>query len=157
MISMQRKSNARRSIAVLVTAAGLLVTAGSASAADPAPAPVSAPPPAPDKGFYQQYRGHHIMGWGEGESACAYIDGVRLVLYSDGDGWYRSALQGFQKERGVKAVTKASVKTLGKEKMASSGEFVSNCPEFAPAKTTVKTVKPAKPMKPAKPVKPAKN
>jgi hypothetical protein len=139
MISMQsyERASFRRVAAVAVVTAGLMVTAGSASAAPVTPGTPQAAPATPatpaGKGFFEQSRGHHIMGWGEGQTACAYIDGVRLVLFADGGDSYRSALQAYQPESSLRAVTKASVRALGKEKPAASGEVVPGCPEFAPA------------------------
>ena len=59
---------------------------------------------------------------------------MRLVLYSDGEGWYRSALQAYQKERGLRGITKASVRVLGKQKMNPTAEVVAQCPQFTVSK-----------------------
>ena len=110
-------------------AATVLGTAGSAVADDEAGRP----------GFFETYRGHHIMGWGDGEQACAYIDGKRLVVYPAPGGAYTSAVQGFKPEPGLRAITKASVKALGDLGMSAIVEPSPHCPSFAsklPAGTT---------------------
>ncbi|WP_179855066.1 tyrosinase family oxidase copper chaperone [Paractinoplanes atraurantiacus] len=123
-----------RAVAGLGVAAAALSVAGSVSAA-PAGAPrVPAQPaasPSYGTGFFEVYHGHHIMGWGHDRSACAYIDGMQLVLYAAGAGQYTSALQAFQPERGVRAITRASVRALGKYHMAPPRDVVAHCPRFA--------------------------
>jgi Tyrosinase co-factor MelC1 len=148
----KRLSNGRgyaaRAVTLLAVAVGLATTAGTVYAGagpdvDPIPAPsASASAIAAETGFFETYRGHHIMGWGENERACAYIDGVQLILYPTGDGMYSSNLQGFLQQPSVRAITKASVKTLGKLKMAAPSDGAAHCPTFtvrepksAPAKT----------------------
>ncbi|HWS39027.1 MAG TPA: tyrosinase family oxidase copper chaperone [Actinoplanes sp.] len=137
----------KRAVTVLVAAAGVLAVAGAAmAAASPAQtgrtvvaapdvdvAPGGDEGKKPKPGFYETYRGHHIMGWGAGDSACAYIDGKRLVLYPAEDGKYTSAIQGFNPQVGVRNITKASVKALGTLKLTNA-EPSSTCPEFAPPK-----------------------
>ncbi|GAA0514674.1 hypothetical protein Ade02nite_90370 [Paractinoplanes deccanensis] len=127
------RSGSRRVVAGLAAAA-VLSMAGSVSAAptgaprDPAPPAAS---PAYGTGFFEVYRGHHIMGWGHDRSACAYIDGMQLVLYAAGPGQYTSALQAFQPERGLRAITRASVRALGTFDMAPPRDGVAHCPRFA--------------------------
>jgi hypothetical protein len=157
----KRRSNGRGyaawAVTLLAVAVGLATTAGTVYAGagpdvDPVPAP-SASAAAPAKaGFFETYRGHHIMGWGENEKACAYIDGVQLVLYPTGDGMYSSNLQGFQQEPSVRAITKASVKTLGKLRMTTPSDGAAHCPTF-----TVREPRPAatKPAASPAPVAPA--
>ncbi|MBG0566112.1 tyrosinase family oxidase copper chaperone [Actinoplanes aureus] len=118
--------NARRALTTLAVAVGVMATAGSAAAAPAAP-PV---PSGNNVGFFETYRGHHIMGWGHDESACAYIDGKRLVLYPAGKGLYTSSLQGYQQERGLRAITKASVRVLGDLDMVDATEPPGHCPAF---------------------------
>ena len=84
--------------------------------------------------FFEQYRGHHIMGWGRDETACAYIDGVQLVLYPAGNDRYLSALQAYQQERGVRAITKASVRVLSDLRMAPPTDPAPHCPQFVPGR-----------------------
>ena len=118
----------------MLAAAAVLSTAGSVSAAptgsphDPASPAAS---PGYGTGFFEVYRGHHIMGWGRDRTACAYIDGMQLVLYPAGAGQYTSALQAFQPERGLRAITKASVRALGEFDMAPSRDVVGHCPRLA--------------------------
>ena len=83
--------------------------------------------------FFERYRGHHIMGWGRGESACAYIDGVQLVLYPVGNDRYLSAVQAFREERGVRGITAASVRVLGEERLAPPEPPVPHCPVLVKA------------------------
>ncbi|MEV6597760.1 tyrosinase family oxidase copper chaperone [Actinoplanes sp. NPDC051346] len=120
--------------AALTAAAGLITTAGPAAAA-PVAHPVeqvdAASAVALRAGFFQQlYRGHHIMGWGHNESACAYIGGVQLVLYPLGRNQYLSALQAYEQERGVEGITKASVDVLGDADLLPPADPVAHCPEF---------------------------
>ncbi|WP_433795685.1 tyrosinase family oxidase copper chaperone [Actinoplanes sp. CA-252034] len=142
-------------VTLLAAAVATATTAGTVYAAaepdvDPVPlpsasAPVRAVEPAVAKpGFFETYRGHHIMGWGENEKACAYIDGVQLVLYPTGDGKYSSNLQGFTQAPSVRAITKASVKTLGKLRMTTPTDGPAHCPAFTvrePAKATPSAAK----------------
>jgi hypothetical protein len=158
----KRQANGRgyavRGIALLAVAVGLATTAGTVYAAaepdvDPVPMPSAsasgpavAGPAAAKPGFFETYRGHHIMGWGENEKACAYIDGVQLVLYPTGDGKYSSNLQGFQQESSVRAITKASVKTLGKLRMTTPPDGAAHCPTLTVREPATSTAtKPAKP------------
>ena len=128
------RRNAVRGIAVLAVTVGAMLTAGSVSAA-PAGSPREPAEPAakvsPERGFFEVYRGHHIMGWGHGDAACAYIDGMQLVLYPTDGGRFGSALQAYQQERGLRAITKASVRVLGKLNMAPPADPVPHCPVFA--------------------------
>lgn len=125
-------------IAVVAVAVGALATAGTATAwsatGDEAPGvtPVAAPDAdqAHKHGFYEIYRGHQIMGWGSGDTACAYIDGKRLVVYPGDGGQYTSAVQGFKPERSLRAITKASVKALGDQELSADSEAVAHCPQF---------------------------
>ncbi|MDI6098969.1 tyrosinase family oxidase copper chaperone [Actinoplanes sp. NEAU-A12] len=115
----------------------------SKPAAAPTKAAVAPSKPAADKakksGFFETYRGRHIMGWGRDEAACAYIDGMRLVVYPADGGMYTSAVQSFQPQRGLRAITKASVRALGDLGLsATTEEPTSHCPEF---KVTPKTGK----------------
>ena len=126
--------NSGRVVAGLVAAAAVLSTAGSVSAAPTASPRDPAPPAAGASygtGFFEVYRGHHIMGWGHDRSACAYIDGMQLALYPAGAGQYSSALQAFQPERGLRAITRASVRALGKFDMAPARDVAAHCPRFA--------------------------
>lgn len=121
-------------------------------------APTLPPARAAKPGFFETYRGHHIMGWGENEKACAYIDGVQLVLYPTGDGKYSSNLQGFQQEASVRAITKASVKTLGKLKMTTPDDGAAHCPTFVvrtPSKAASTKAPTASPTPSASPTRPA--
>ena len=101
----------------------LAVSGGALGAAAPAAADGGEKP-----GFYETYRGHHIMGWGGGDGACAYIDGKRLVVYPGEGGAYTSAVQGFKPEPSLRAITKASVKALGEMKLAATAEPNPQCP-----------------------------
>ncbi len=120
-------------VATLAATTGLMTTAGAAGASTTAAAHqveqvdlgVAA---AHQSGFFERYRGHHIMGWGRNEKACAYIDGVQLVLYPLGRDRYLSALQAYQEERGVRAITKASVRVLGEFEMVPPTDPVPHCP-----------------------------
>ncbi|MEU4428948.1 tyrosinase family oxidase copper chaperone [Actinoplanes sp. NPDC024001] len=124
-----------RSIAIAAVSVGVMAIGGSVSAA-----PTARPAERGDAGaavahthkpgFFETYRGHHIMGWGHDDSACAYIDGRQLVLYPAGGGSYTSALQGYQAERGLRAITKASVRVLGDLDMVAPTEPVAHCPQF---------------------------
>ncbi|WP_092545007.1 tyrosinase family oxidase copper chaperone [Actinoplanes derwentensis] len=137
---------AKRTVVVLAAAAGALAAAGTALAAAPAVDMAKKP------GFYETYRGHHIMGWGTGESACAYIDGKRLVLYPAPDGKYTSAIQGFKPETSVRNITKASVKALGNLGLSASAEPSATCPDLtapAPKPTATATPKPTATATPA--------
>ena len=139
------RGKAVRAVAVLAVAIGAGSTAVAAAASTggqdavvsvaPSAAPSSAAAPAPVKhakpGFFEKYRGHHIMGWGSGEMACAYIDGVRLVLLPGPDGTYGSAVRAYQAEDSVRAITKASVKALGEQKLATPADPAPHCPTFA--------------------------
>jgi hypothetical protein len=152
-----RRGYAVRGIALLAVAVGLATTAGTVYAAtgpdvDPVPMPSASAaaavtgPATAKPGFFETYRGHHIMGWGENERACAYIDGVQLVLYPTGDGKYSSNLQGFQQESSLRAITKASVKTLGKLRMTTPPDGAAHCPTFTVREPGTSTAtKPAKP------------
>ncbi|MFI5496051.1 tyrosinase family oxidase copper chaperone [Actinoplanes sp. NPDC051859] len=127
------RNNVTLAAAVLVTT-GLLAIAGPAAAAtDPAPASrvetatnteISA------GAFSEIYRGRHIMGWGRDDSACAYIDGIQLVLYPVGNDWYVSAVQAYEQAHGVREITKASVRTLGELDLFPPTEAVPHCPRF---------------------------
>jgi hypothetical protein len=118
-------------VAVLAATAGLIITADTAGATAPATRRVTAgAADARQGGFFERYRGHHIMGWGRDESACAYIDGVQLVLYPLGDDRYLSALQAYKEERGVRAITKASVRVLGSARPVPPADPVPHCPEL---------------------------
>ncbi|BEL07320.1 hypothetical protein Q0Z83_055110 [Actinoplanes sichuanensis] len=150
--TVKRPGYAARGIAVLAVAVGLATTAGTVWAGtgpdvDPAPAP-SAPVVA-KPGFYETYRGHHIMGWGADAKACAYIDGVPLVLYPSGDGRYTSNLAGFQQEASVRAITKASVKTLGDLAPAVPSDAPAHCPALIVRKPAAKPTTSAPVPKPA--------
>lgn len=130
-----RPGYAARGVAVLAVAAGLATTAGTVWAGtrpdvDSLPAPSVSRTAGAGHGFYETYRGHHIMGWGENETACAYIDGVPLVLYPSGGGRYTSNLAGFQPEAGVRAITKASVRTLGELRPARPSDAPAHCPNL---------------------------
>jgi hypothetical protein len=120
-------------MAVLVATTGLMSTpgvAGATVAAHPVER-VDAGTAGPERrAFFERYRGHHIMGWGRDESACAYIDGVQLVLYPVGDDRYLSAVQAFQEERGVRGITRASVRALGGSQLAPPEPSVAHCPVF---------------------------
>ncbi|MEU4162323.1 tyrosinase family oxidase copper chaperone [Actinoplanes sp. NPDC026670] len=141
----KRPGYAARGIALLAVAVGLATTAGTVWAGtgpdvDPVPAPsASIKPVAAKPGFYETYRGHHIMGWGANEKACAYIDGVPLVLYPSGDGQYTSNLAAFELKSSVRAITRASVKTLGKLPPAVPSDAPAHCPALV-------VRKPAKPV-----------
>ena len=121
-------------MAALTTTGCLLAVggpAGAAPAARPAgPAAVMAGPTAGRGFFFENYRGHHILGWGRDGSACSYIDGVQLVLYPAGNDRYASALQAYQQERGVRAITRASVRVLGDFDMVPPADPVPHCPAF---------------------------
>ncbi|SFF19004.1 Tyrosinase co-factor MelC1 [Actinoplanes philippinensis] len=167
MLHGKRRGNgpgyAVRAVALLAVAVAAATTAGTVYAGtgpdvDPAATPSAsastpvAKPAVRKPGFFETYHGHHIMGWGENDTACAYIDGVQLVLYPTGDGGYTSNLQGFQQEPSVRAITKASVKTLGKLRMTTPDDGAAHCPTFAvrepaksvkPARTTAPTASPA--------------
>ncbi len=158
------RGGVKRAAIVLTAAVGVLAAAGSALAGtgepdEPKDVPAAAVQgPAVDQdaggnkkpGFFETYRGHHIMGWGAGESACAYIDGKRLVLYPQEGGKFTSAILGFQPHVGVRNITKASVKALGELKLTDKVEPSTACPEFAPPKTaapspSTSATSPAKP------------
>ncbi|GIE30342.1 hypothetical protein Ait01nite_033870 [Actinoplanes italicus] len=118
-------------VAVVAVAVGALATAGTATAWS-ATGEKAAPAvdQGPKLGFYETYRGHQIMGWGSGDTACAYIDGKRLVVYPGDSGQYTSAVQGFQPERSLRAITRASVKTLGDNALSADAEPAAHCPQF---------------------------
>ncbi|OJF09896.1 tyrosinase family oxidase copper chaperone [Couchioplanes caeruleus] len=120
--------------AALVVTAGLVGTAGPAGAAaapEPVAQAVAASAGADRTGFFaQRYGGHHIMGWGRDESACAYIDGIQLVLYPLGNNRYVSALQAYEDERGVRNITKASADVLGDAHLVPPADPVAHCPVF---------------------------
>lgn len=138
------RGNAGRAVTVVAVAVGVMATAGSATAAVSAgPADPGVPVVAGDAGkkpgFFETYRGRHIMGWGRDDDACAYIDGMRLVVYPAGGGMYTSAVQGFKPERGLRAITKASVRALGEHGLAATtDEPKTSCPEFEVAPKTGK-------------------
>ena len=142
MVSMQQmkqraaiRRTTKRAVAVLAVAVSTMAAAGSVSAA-PTPRPVkpsAAAEAGADRykdGFFETYRGHHIMGWGHNELACAYIDGKPLVLYPAGRGMYTSALQAYQPESGLRAITKASVRMLGELDITAATELPAHCPQF---------------------------
>jgi hypothetical protein len=127
----QIRGATRRMFAVVAVVVGALATAGTATAWS---ATSDKAAPAVDQGqktgFYETYRGHQIMGWGSGDTACAYIDGKRLVVYPGDSGQYTSAVQGFQPERSLRAITKASVKALGDNTLSADAEPAAHCPQF---------------------------
>jgi hypothetical protein len=141
----QIRGATRRMVAVVAVAVGALATAGTATAWSATTGDKAAP--AVDQGqklgFYETYRGHQIMGWGSGDTACAYIDGKRLVVFPGDSGQYTSAVQGFQPERSLRAITKASVKALGENTLSADAEPAAHCPQFelrTPAATPSTTV-----------------
>ncbi|MEV4274534.1 hypothetical protein [Actinoplanes xinjiangensis] len=122
-------------LAAAATTACLMSTAVPAGAAThpAARAGVTTAGPHRTGAFVTHYRGHHIMGWGRDDRACAYIDGVQLVLYPLGTDRYLSALQAFKEERGVRAITEASVRVLGDFDIVPPADPVPHCPEFVTA------------------------
>jgi hypothetical protein len=120
----------RRTVAVVAVAVGALATAGTATAWSATTTEAPAVDQSKKPGFYETYRGHQIMGWGSGDTACAYIDGKRLVVYPGEAGQYTSAVQGFQPERSLRAITRASVKALGEMDLSADAEPVAHCPQF---------------------------
>ncbi|MEU4623513.1 tyrosinase family oxidase copper chaperone [Actinoplanes sp. NPDC023801] len=121
------------SVQAVASAPAQAAPAQAASAQAAASAPAQAAPAvgkAKKLGFYETYRGHQIMGWGSGDKACAYIDGKRLVVYPADGGQYTSAVQGFKPERGLRSITKASVKALGDMDLAADSEPAAHCPQF---------------------------
>ncbi|GAA1640028.1 tyrosinase family oxidase copper chaperone [Actinoplanes couchii] len=124
-----------KQITVLIATAGALAAAGTAMAATTAvsSATVSAPDvdQAPRKtGFYENYHGVQIMGWGSGKTACSYVDGIRLVVYPQADGQYTSAVVAFKPEKSVRNITKATVKVLDGLKLAHPEEPSATCPDL---------------------------
>jgi hypothetical protein len=126
----QIRGGARRMVAVVAVAVGALATAGTATAWSATTNEAPAVDQVKKLGFYETYRGHQIMGWGSGNTACAYIDGKRLVVYPGEGGQYTSAVQGFQPERSLRAITRASVKALGEMGLSDEAEPVAHCPQF---------------------------
>ncbi|MDI6103654.1 tyrosinase family oxidase copper chaperone [Actinoplanes sp. NEAU-A12] len=120
--------------AALAVVAGPIVLAGPAGAASvsrPGGQVDAAAASTQRAGFFaESYRGHWVMGWGRDESACAYIDGVQLVLYPVGGDHYLSALQAYQQERGVRSITRASARVLGEFTMVPPADPVRHCPVF---------------------------
>lgn len=135
------RGGVKRAVTVLVAALGVAAAGGTALAAtaEPKNTPVTAvQAPAVDQGakkpgFYETYRGRHIMGWGTGDSACAYINGRRLVVYSAPNGQFTSAIQAFAPVTGLRNITKASVKALGENQLSDNAEPSETCPAFATA------------------------
>jgi hypothetical protein len=115
--------------AALVATAGLTALPGAAGAAATGQG-AAAVADSHNAGFFEQYRGRHIMGWGRDESACAYIDGVQLELLPLGDDRYLSVVQAFQQEHGVRGITTASVRALGDARLTPPDPPVPHCPVF---------------------------
>jgi len=100
-----------RRLAVAVQSAILL----SVVAAVPVEAAVPAGPGVQSDGragaFDEWYRGRHIQGWGGGQP-CAFVDGVSLELIAHGGNRYSSAVTAYETTFGVRATTRAAVRSL---------------------------------------------
>ena len=105
-----------RSLAVTAVTATLLSAGGIAATTTPAVATtpvgvVAVDGYSPAGTFAERYRGRFIHGWG-GAHPCAFIDGVSLGLVDHGRNWYSSVVNAYETTFGVRATTRAAVRSL---------------------------------------------
>ncbi|GAA4607523.1 hypothetical protein BJY16_006376 [Actinoplanes octamycinicus] len=106
----------QRRVATVVLAGALVpavltVTAPAPASAQALAGPAASGSVAPVGVFVEQYRGRVIHGWG-GVHPCAYIDGVSLGLVDHGDNRYSSVVNAYEITVGVRATTRAAVRSL---------------------------------------------
>ncbi|WP_334624612.1 tyrosinase family oxidase copper chaperone [Micromonospora sp. CPCC 206061] len=97
--------------ATLLSGGGLAVTATPAAGTAPPSAGVADDNYSLVGAFVERYHGRYIYGWG-GTQPCAFIDGVSLELIDHGQNWYSSAVNAYEKTFGVRATTRAAVRSL---------------------------------------------
>ncbi|WIM98613.1 tyrosinase family oxidase copper chaperone [Actinoplanes oblitus] len=106
----------KRQVANVVLAAALVPAVLTVTAPAPAGAQAPAGPATSDSVppvgvFVEYYRDRLIHGWG-GAHPCAYIDGVSLGLVDHGDNRYSSTVNAYEITVGVRATTRAAVRSL---------------------------------------------